>query len=264
MRYTSIGFCLAVLALSGLSAHAADTDTSPPVDRVASLARAPEFAGKVEAALGQPTTTLYQAAIKGAPEDTWVYALAMLAKRDNMDSVPPVQRQIYSDYAGRVADARAKYQKKHKKADMSQMTMDQFVEPTEPERQAVLLVHAIHDPDYWFGRIDAGQAKLDPAAIQQSRDCVAALLDDVSAEDMASQLMAAITLPAGAGNDGGKADAASILQSLMGGDGNDEPSAHDLDRQAICGGKDIYAGERVLMKGIYKSEFIISVTKDKS
>ena len=263
MRYTSIGLCLAVLALSGVSARADDTATAPPVDRAASLARAPQFAGKVEAALGQPVATLYQAAMNGGAGDNWTYALAMVAKRDNMDAVPPVQRQLYIDYAGRVDEARSKYQKKHKHADTSAMTMDQFVQPTEAEQQAVLLVHTIHDPDYWFGRFDATGAKVDAAAIQQSRQCVDALHKDVAGEDMMTQLMGALQMPI-TGKDGEKENGTVDMGSLMASLDDGEPSDQDLDNQALCGGKDLYANDKVLMKAIYKSDITISVKKDKS
>ena len=87
MRPISIAILATVLALAG-TAHADDAPTTPPVDREASLARAPQFTAKMDAALGQPIATLYQAALGNDPEAVWTYGLAMDAKRDNMDSVP--------------------------------------------------------------------------------------------------------------------------------------------------------------------------------
>lgn len=223
------------------------------------MARAPQFAAKIDAALSQPIATLYQAALGNDPEAAWTYGLAMDAKRDNMEAVPPAQRDIYNDYAGRVHDARLKYEKKHKDADTSDMTMDAFVKPTEAEQQAVLLVHAIHDPDYWFGKVDHARTTLDPAVVQQSRQCLKAVIDDVSGEEMMRQLMGAITLPKDGKADSGGLDMSDVMLALE----DKEPTDEDLDNQALCGGKDVYAHDKTLMKTIYQPEFTISVTKGK-
>lgn len=259
MRHISIAVLAGVLALAG-TAHADDTPSTPPVDREAAMARAPQFTAKMDAALSQPIATLYQAALGNDPEAAWTYGLAMDAKRDNMESVPPAQRDIYVDYAKRVHEARSQYEQKHKNTDTSDMTMDEFVKPTDAEQQAVLLVHAIHDPEYWFGKVDHVRTTIDPLAVQQSRQCLKAVIDNVSADDLMRQMMGAIAVPKDGKTDSDGMSMSDLMTSL----GDKNPTDEDLDHQALCGGKDAYVHDKTLMKAIYQPEFTISVTKGKN
>ena len=139
------------------------------------------------------------------------------------------------------------------------MNMDEFVTPTDAEQQAVLLVHAIHDPEYWFAKVDHVRTTIDPLAVQQSRQCLKAVMDDVSGEEMMRQLMGAITLPKDGKADSGGLDMSDVMLALD----DEKPTDEDLDNQALCGGKDAYTHDKTLMKAIYQPEFTITVTKGK-
>ena len=80
---------------------------------------------------------------------------------------------------------------------------------------------------------------------------------------MMAQLMGALQVPV-TGKDGEKENGTVDMGSLMASLDDGEPSDQDLDNQALCGGKDIYANDKVLMKAIYKSDITISVKKGKS
>lgn len=255
-------FVAAALMLVAVPAIAKKKDDAPPpVDRPAALARAQQFVPLVEPALTAPMTDLYLKAATGDGRDKWAYALSLVAGRDNLDSAPPAQKQIYLDYTGRVAAARQAYQKKHPRADLSKKYMNDWVKPTPEEVAAVKLVNLIHDTDYWFGALDG----LDAAAVAQSRQCLTGIKDALDAEDMMRQILAGFGDVATDSESGESVDLAALINGT-GDEEAGEPEPKDdatLDEEAICGGAEAYAHVRVLFQAVYKPTLQITITTDR-
>jgi len=243
--------CAVILA--GFCAGTAKAEEATPVDRKAAMARAPQFAAPIEAALTRPVNDLYLKALSGEASDKWTYALALVAERYSLDALPAAQRDLYSDYAKRGATAKQAYADAHPDEDISGKGYDDFVPPTPDEVQAIRAANAINDPDLWFqqaGRMRNGVVRaIDPEVLAQSRQCLEAVKGAIDADDLMNQLMS------------GLSEMSDLPEEVTGGSQGTQKSDFDRDQEALCGGEKAWDHITVLMKAVYTPSLQITVSR---
>lgn len=236
----------------------------PPVDRVAALQIAPKFAGEIEAALTQPVVQLYDAALTGAARDKWVFGLALTAERHTLEPMLPAQRALYLDYSRRVEDAKAKYQKKHRNKDISEMPAEAFVKPTAEEIEAVRIAQHINTPAVWLDAAKAAYPIDQAPVLSQSVACLVAVKEKIDADDMMTQLLSGLmgvtaTSSSEKSEETSATDLAQITKEL-----DDSPkSDEELDSDALCGGAEAFAKDMELLKTVYTPSLRITVSRGK-
>lgn len=253
-----------VVATAALAMPAVAADTkAPPVDRAVAVARAAQFHDQVEAALTKKPNDLYLAALTGSANDQWVWGLALVATRYDTTSVPAPILATFKAYNAKVDAARAAYEKKHPKEDVSDKPMDFFVPATPEEVQAVRLVHAINSHEDWLDQ--ARRGGIDGAVLDQSVQCLEGVKGVVDAEDLMMQLIGvSATLPE-EGKKGAKASADTVDMAALLSTPKDDASKSDEERdeEALCGGSDAFQHVKGLMKAVYTPPFKITVTAGK-